>query len=84
MALRGYQESLRDEALHPAANAIVALPTGSGKTRVAFAVAEAALERYRDRSVVFLTPTVVLAGQQRDGSELVEFHYISRSREPIS
>lgn len=25
-----------------------------------------------------------IAGQQRDGSELVEFHYISRSREPIS
>lgn len=64
--LRGYQQWLADEAACGDDNAIVVLPTGAGKTRVAFELVHTALERHPGKTAVFLCPTVVLAEQQHD------------------
>ena len=64
--LRPAQQALFDEAVADDGNVVVVAGTGFGKTRVAFAVVQAALLRHPRRLVVFLCPTVPLANQQRD------------------
>ena len=64
--LRDYQAWLVDEATGDDGNAIIVLPTGTGKTRVAFEVICHALDRHTSRSVVFLAPNVVLVEQQHN------------------
>jgi endoribonuclease Dicer len=64
--LRNDQRQLVAEAVADDGNVVVVAGTGFGKTRVAFAVVAAALERHPDRVVVFLCPTVPLANQQRE------------------
>lgn len=63
-SLRGYQQWLVDKALKDDGNVVGVLPTGTGKTLVAFTVMARALKRHPGRAVVFITPTVVLADQQ--------------------
>jgi ERCC4-related helicase len=62
--LLSYQKWLHDEAVHDDGNGIVVLPTGTGKTRVAFEIIMSALRRHPDRAVVFLCPNVNLVVQQ--------------------
>ena len=64
--LRPEQRKLLGAAVADDGNCVVVASTGFGKTRVAFAVVAAALQRHPDRAVVFLCPTVPLANQQRD------------------
>jgi endoribonuclease Dicer len=60
---------LHDEAVQGDGNGIIVLPTGTGKTRVAFEVIKTALLRHEDRAVVFLCPNVNLVAQQAESFE---------------
>lgn len=62
--LRPYQQWLHDRAAETDDNAVVVLPTGVGKTRVAFELVATALRRHPQRAVVFLCPNVNLVSQQ--------------------
>eukprot|EP01079_Euglenida_sp_SAG-EU17-18_P000062 gene62-10962_t len=68
MSLRAYKRRLADRCA--GTNAIVRLPTGSGKTLIAAEVARRALlgaqrdEADTRRAVLFLVPTVLLVEQQ--------------------
>ena len=61
---RSYQHVMTREAL--AANTLVSLPTGFGKTFVAAAVMRNFLRWFPDGLVVFMAPTRPLVHQQRD------------------
>ena len=63
-ALRPYQQWMHDQATQNDGNAVIKLPTGQGKTRVAFEVISTALQRHPGRAVVFLCPNVNLCTQQ--------------------
>ena len=62
--LRPYQQWLHDRAAETDDNAVVVLPTGVGKTRVAFELVATALRRHPQRAIVFLCPNVNLVSQQ--------------------
>lgn len=62
--LRPYQQDLFDEAVADDGNVVVKLPTGAGKTRVAFEVMATALQRHPQRAIVFICPNVNLCVQQ--------------------
>eukprot|EP01053_Blabericola_migrator_P000494 Blabericola_migrator_1__493@NODE_111_length_13907_cov_66_898049_g99_i0_p1_GENE_NODE_111_length_13907_cov_66_898049_g99_i0NODE_111_length_13907_cov_66_898049_g99_i0_p1_ORF_typecomplete_len2994_score576_76Ribonuclease_3/PF00636_26/5_6e18Ribonuclease_3/PF00636_26/8_8e14Ribonucleas_3_3/PF14622_6/8_9e13Ribonucleas_3_3/PF14622_6/2_9e06ResIII/PF04851_15/1_2e14Helicase_C/PF00271_31/2_4e12DEAD/PF00270_29/0_00083DEAD/PF00270_29/3_3e05ERCC3_RAD25_C/PF16203_5/0_0092ERCC3_RAD25_C/PF16203_5/1_1e03Flavi_DEAD/P len=65
LVVRDYQKAIYDHA--KTANTIAILPTNSGKTLIASQLAYAylSLPGFFDKIVIFLTPTVILARQQR-------------------
>jgi superfamily II DNA or RNA helicase len=70
MPLRPYQRELYEAVVGAPINHIVCLPTGAGKTEVAFSVAEEARRRYPHKRVVFLANTRELAQQQKRRYEI--------------
>ena len=64
--LRPDQQELFEQTIADDGNCILVAQTGFGKTRVAFALVAAALERHPGKQVTFLCPTVPLVGQQYD------------------
>eukprot|EP01041_Mallomonas_annulata_P004885 gene4885-9740_t len=62
--LRPYQRRICDSA--SSQNALVVLPTGAGKTRIASEVASLCLNRNSSKVVLFLVPTCLLVKQQSD------------------
>jgi ERCC4-related helicase len=64
--MRMYQQWLHDKAVQGDGNGVIVLPTGTGKTRVAFEIIVTALRRHPDRAAVFLCPNVNLVAQQAD------------------
>ena len=69
--LLSYQKWLHLEAVKNDGNGVIVLPTGTGKTRVAFEIIMTALRRHRDRAVVFLCPNVNLVVQQANYFERI-------------
>eukprot|EP00039_Didymoeca_costata_P023089 m.5938 g.5938 ORF g.5938 m.5938 type:complete len:654 (-) comp3445_c0_seq1:1188-3149(-) len=63
---RKYQDEIVRKCLANDGNAIVVLPTGTGKTRIAFNVMLKALNLHPERKIVFLCPTIILANQQAE------------------
>ncbi|KAI0472383.1 RNase3 domain-containing protein [Xylaria cf. heliscus] len=59
---RAYQTEMFEKSLKQ--NIIVAMDTGSGKTQVAVLRIQAELEKYSDKIIWFLAPTVALCQQQ--------------------
>lgn len=69
--LLSYQAWLHLEAVQDDGNGVIVLPTGTGKTRVAFEIITTALRLHRTRAVVFLCPNVNLVEQQANYFERV-------------
>ncbi|RDD52380.1 hypothetical protein BA065_02015 [Nanoarchaeota archaeon NZ13-N] len=61
IVLREYQENILKSCLN--GNTLIILPTGTGKTIIAFFVILKRLERYPDKKVFFLAPTKPLTQQ---------------------
>eukprot|EP00039_Didymoeca_costata_P029984 m.27404 g.27404 ORF g.27404 m.27404 type:complete len:679 (-) comp7891_c0_seq1:1251-3287(-) len=62
--LRPYQKILSQQCLEDDGNYIVTLPTGTGKTMIAFTLMCEALKRHQMKKIVFLCTTQILAEQQ--------------------
>lgn len=77
--LRSYQQWFVRQCLQPG-NCIVVLPTGAGKTLIAFELMKQALTRHATARMVFLCPTVVLTQQQHTSFQ----RYASAQRELVN